>query len=141
MWGPQVLNVLEYSSARARMSVIVRAPDDSIHLLCKGADAKVRPQPLATRHFAVCLHCWRGPHSSWSPSCGVGSEEIPRQRKPQSLPQGGCRGDSPWARGALRRIPAPFAYKSVHLTILLSPPITPITPGSGIHSDTAVYVV
>ena len=38
----QILNVLEYSSARARMSVIVRAPDESIHLFCKGADAKVR---------------------------------------------------------------------------------------------------
>ena len=37
----EVLNVLEYSSARARMSVIVRAPGGSIHLYCKGADAKV----------------------------------------------------------------------------------------------------
>ena len=33
--------MLEYSSARARMSVIVRAPGGSIHLYCKGADAKV----------------------------------------------------------------------------------------------------
>ena len=34
--------MLEYTSARARMSVIVRAPDDGIHLFCKGADAKAR---------------------------------------------------------------------------------------------------
>jgi phospholipid-translocating ATPase/phospholipid-transporting ATPase len=40
--------VLEYSSARARMSVIVRAPGGSIHLYCKGADAKVWPR------VAVC---------------------------------------------------------------------------------------
>jgi len=37
----EVLNVLEYSSARARMSVIVRGPDGSIFLFCKGADARV----------------------------------------------------------------------------------------------------
>ena len=38
----EVLNVLEYSSARARMSVIVRGPDGGIQMFCKGADAKVR---------------------------------------------------------------------------------------------------
>ena len=37
----EVLNVLEYSSARARMSVIVRGPDGGIQMFCKGADAKV----------------------------------------------------------------------------------------------------
>ena len=37
----EVLNVMEYSSARGRMSVIVRAPNGSIRLLCKGADSKV----------------------------------------------------------------------------------------------------
>lgn len=37
----EILNVMEYSSARGRMSVIVRAPNGSIRLLCKGADSKV----------------------------------------------------------------------------------------------------
>lgn len=37
----EVLNILEYSSARARMSVIARGPDGSIFLFCKGADARV----------------------------------------------------------------------------------------------------
>jgi len=36
-----VLNVLEYSSARARMSVIARGPNGEIRLFCKGADARV----------------------------------------------------------------------------------------------------
>nr|XP_026696288.1 phospholipid-transporting ATPase IA isoform X4 [Ciona intestinalis] len=34
----EVLNVLEFSSTRKRMSVIVRAPDGRIILMCKGAD-------------------------------------------------------------------------------------------------------
>lgn len=38
-----VLNVLEYSSARARMSVIARGPNGEIRLFCKGADARVFP--------------------------------------------------------------------------------------------------
>ncbi len=37
----EVLNVMEYSSARGRMSVIVRAPNGSIRLFCKGSDSKV----------------------------------------------------------------------------------------------------
>lgn len=36
-----ILNVMEYSSARGRMSVIARAPDGSVRLFCKGADSKV----------------------------------------------------------------------------------------------------
>ncbi|CAL1539990.1 unnamed protein product [Lymnaea stagnalis] len=34
----QILNVLEFTSKRKRMSVIVRSPDNRILLLCKGAD-------------------------------------------------------------------------------------------------------
>lgn len=34
----EVLNVLEFTSTRKRMSVIVRCPDGAIRLLCKGAD-------------------------------------------------------------------------------------------------------
>lgn len=41
-----MLNILEYSSARARMSVIARGPDGDIHLFCKGADARVRNFPI-----------------------------------------------------------------------------------------------
>ena len=37
----QVLNVMEFSSERGRMSVIVRSPDGSIRLLVKGSDAKM----------------------------------------------------------------------------------------------------
>jgi phospholipid-transporting ATPase len=37
----EILNVLEYSSARARMSVIARAPDGTIRLFCKGSDMRV----------------------------------------------------------------------------------------------------
>ena len=34
----KLLNLLEFSSSRKRMSVIVRDEDDKIYLLCKGAD-------------------------------------------------------------------------------------------------------
>lgn len=37
----KVLNVLEFSSARKRMSVIVRDEDGKLLLLCKGADRYV----------------------------------------------------------------------------------------------------
>lgn len=38
----EVLDVIEFSSARKRMSVIVRFPDQRICLICKGADSTVR---------------------------------------------------------------------------------------------------
>ncbi|KAK6361092.1 hypothetical protein TWF730_004841 [Orbilia blumenaviensis] len=37
--GYQVLNTLEFNSARKRMSAIIRMPDDKIILFCKGADS------------------------------------------------------------------------------------------------------
>ncbi|XP_025421825.1 probable phospholipid-transporting ATPase IA isoform X2 [Sipha flava] len=37
----QVLTVIEFTSARKRMSVIVRTPDKKIHLYCKGADTVI----------------------------------------------------------------------------------------------------
>lgn len=37
----EVLNVMEYSSDRGCMSVVVRAPDGTIRLYCKGSDTKV----------------------------------------------------------------------------------------------------
>lgn len=37
------LRVLEFDSARKRMSVIVKFPDDTIWLLCKGAESSVFP--------------------------------------------------------------------------------------------------
>ncbi|KAJ6260842.1 Phospholipid-transporting ATPase DNF1 [Drechslerella dactyloides] len=39
MVGYQVLNTLEFNSARKRMSAIIRMPDDKIILFCKGADS------------------------------------------------------------------------------------------------------
>lgn len=47
----EVLNVLDFSSERARMSIIVRAPDGTIRLHCKGSDsallARLRPDAHA----------------------------------------------------------------------------------------------
>lgn len=37
----EVLNVIEFTSARKRMSVIVRTPDGRIKLFCKGADSLI----------------------------------------------------------------------------------------------------
>ena len=39
----ELMNVLEFTSARKRMSVIVRAPDGRILLLTKGADSVIVP--------------------------------------------------------------------------------------------------
>ena len=51
----EVLNVLDFTSERARMSIIVRAPDGTIRLHCKGSDsallARLRPgMDAATLH-------------------------------------------------------------------------------------------
>ncbi len=35
----EVLNVLDFTSERGRMSIIVRAPDGTLRLHCKGSDA------------------------------------------------------------------------------------------------------
>ena len=35
----KLLNVIEFDSARKRMSVIVRKPDGKIMIICKGADS------------------------------------------------------------------------------------------------------
>ena len=35
----KLLNIIEFDSARKRMSVIVRTPEDEILIICKGADS------------------------------------------------------------------------------------------------------
>lgn len=37
----QILNIMDFTSDRGRMSVIARCPDGTIRLFCKGADTKV----------------------------------------------------------------------------------------------------
>lgn len=49
----EVLNVLEFTSARKRMSVIVRTPQGQIKLYCKGADT-VSP------FYHICLSVHSG---------------------------------------------------------------------------------
>ncbi|XP_048511424.1 probable phospholipid-transporting ATPase IA isoform X3 [Athalia rosae] len=44
----EILNVIEFTSARKRMSVIVRTPEGQIKLFCKGADSVIYER-LATR--------------------------------------------------------------------------------------------
>ena len=39
----RLLNVIEFTSARKRMSVIVRCPDGKIRIMCKGADSIIIP--------------------------------------------------------------------------------------------------
>ncbi|TKA31062.1 hypothetical protein B0A50_02030 [Salinomyces thailandicus] len=49
----EVLDVIEFSSKRKRMSIVVRCPDGKLWLLCKGADSVIVPRlqqaALATR--------------------------------------------------------------------------------------------
>ncbi|KAK8044321.1 P-type ATPase [Apiospora rasikravindrae] len=40
----EVLDVIEFSSARKRMSIVVRFPDGRICLICKGADSAILPR-------------------------------------------------------------------------------------------------
>lgn len=40
----EILNVLEFTSERKRMSVVVQSPDGTIHLFVKGADSVMLPR-------------------------------------------------------------------------------------------------
>lgn len=40
----KVLNIIEFDSARKRMTVIVKCPNDEIKVLCKGADSIIYPR-------------------------------------------------------------------------------------------------
>lgn len=47
----RVMNVLEFTSDRKRMSVVVRMPTGKIKLLCKGADTILQPRLLYSPHW------------------------------------------------------------------------------------------
>ncbi|XP_076039881.1 ATPase phospholipid transporting 8A1 isoform X2 [Oratosquilla oratoria] len=47
----EILNVLEFTSARKRMSVIVRTPEGQIKLYCKGADTVIYERLSDTQQF------------------------------------------------------------------------------------------
>mmetsp|Transcript_8430 Transcript_8430/g.7962 ORF Transcript_8430/g.7962 Transcript_8430/m.7962 type:complete len:257 (+) Transcript_8430:1-771(+) len=46
----ELLNVIEFDSARKRMTVIVRCPNNDIKVMCKGADSIIYPR-LKSREF------------------------------------------------------------------------------------------
>lgn len=45
----KILNVIEFTSDRKRMSVIIKMPDGTIKLLCKGADSVLLPRLIQSR--------------------------------------------------------------------------------------------
>ncbi|XP_047127134.1 phospholipid-transporting ATPase IB isoform X1 [Hydra vulgaris] len=47
----EILNVLEFTSTRKRMSVIVRTPDNKIKIFCKGADTVILQRLSEDRRF------------------------------------------------------------------------------------------
>jgi len=49
----EILNVLEFTSSRKRMSVIVRNPAGQIKLYCKGADTVIYERFV--QHVNICL--------------------------------------------------------------------------------------
>ncbi|KAI0485125.1 P-type ATPase [Xylariaceae sp. FL0804] len=48
----QILDVIEFSSKRKRMSIVVRYPDGRICVICKGADSMIMPR-LRLAHLAM----------------------------------------------------------------------------------------
>ena len=51
----QILNILEFSSIRRRMSVVVRYPNGKIYILCKGADLVLLPRLKNERNIEKSL--------------------------------------------------------------------------------------
>ena len=61
----ELLNLMDFTSERARMSVITRAPDGTIRLFCKGADGKAWPRAARAcmarhREIAWWISCVHG---------------------------------------------------------------------------------
>jgi P-type E1-E2 ATPase len=46
-----LLNVIEFDSARKRMTVIVRKPDGKIMVICKGADSIIEKRLAANQEL------------------------------------------------------------------------------------------
>jgi len=44
----EILNVIEFTSARKRMSVIVKTPEGKIKIFCKGADSVIYERLMST---------------------------------------------------------------------------------------------
>lgn len=49
----QLLNVIEFTSDRKRMSVIVKTPEDKIILMTKGADSTILPRLRSGQDFLI----------------------------------------------------------------------------------------
>ena len=49
------MNVIEFNSDRKRMSVIVRYPDGTIKLICKGADTIIKERILPTEKNNILM--------------------------------------------------------------------------------------
>lgn len=49
----EILNVIEFTSARKRMSVVVKTPEGKITILCKGADSVIYERLTPTNHVEV----------------------------------------------------------------------------------------
>lgn len=47
----KLLNVIEFTSTRKRMSIIVRTPDGRIRVMCKGADSIIMPRLNKNTNF------------------------------------------------------------------------------------------
>jgi phospholipid-transporting ATPase len=62
----KLLNVLEFTSKRKRMSIIVQMPDSTIRLLCKGADSILLPRLIEDNNIST----------SWSYLEGYASEGL-----------------------------------------------------------------
>lgn len=66
----ELLNILEFTSARKRMSIIVRTPDDHIILYCKGADNVIFERLKGGQDFRkniTCDHLEEFAREGWSP--------------------------------------------------------------------------
>lgn len=60
----EILNVLEFTSDRKRMSVIAQAPDGTIHLFVKGADSVMLPRLKRDgSHASVLKECEEALHN------------------------------------------------------------------------------
>lgn len=47
----KLLNVIEFSSVRKRMTAIVKMPDDKIMVMCKGADSIIIPRLMEDQEY------------------------------------------------------------------------------------------
>lgn len=97
----EVLDVIEFSSARKRMSIIVRMPDGRISILCKGADNVILPR---LKQSDLAMRAASDVERRSSQRRSMEADMVRRQRNSWSTPRNSLNIGSASRQSLFRRV-------------------------------------